>query len=90
LQLYKVTKKTLEICTNNEKVGKVARTEPELPAQINLSKMMAYQDEGKCTNAYKLISSKPILLAAYRALRSKPGMMTKGVDHETLDGINMK
>lgn len=62
----------------------------ETPLKLNISSMMTFQEDGRCTNAYKIISTKSVLLAAYLALKSKPGMMTKGVDQETLDGIDMK
>lgn len=33
--------------------------------QINLRKLMICQEDGRCTNAFKLIASKTVLLAAY-------------------------
>jgi len=56
--------------------------------KINLTERLKLQSDGKCTNAFNLISDPEILRAAYLAIKSKPGMMTEGVDEETLDGIN--
>ena len=36
----------------------------------------------------KLVANTDILFAAYHNIKSSPGNMTKGVDNETLDGIN--
>lgn len=54
---------------------------------IDIAKSIQTQKDGKCTNAFKLISDVKLLKAAYKELKSKPGMMTKGSDDETLDGI---
>lgn len=44
--------------------------------------------KGRCTNAFKILSRPDVLQAAYEKLKSKPGMMTPGVDRTTLDGIS--
>lgn len=54
---------------------------------MDLKDRIILQEDGRCTNAFNLISDKEILMAAYWKLKSKPGMMTKGSDDETLDGI---
>lgn len=69
---------------------KIDNRETQQTAQVDLRKLMTYHEDGRCTNAFNLITSKPMLLAAYWSLRSKPGMMTKGSDEETLDNISMK
>ncbi|QQX87658.1 hypothetical protein JJQ59_19720 [Cupriavidus necator] len=38
---------------------------------------------------YRLLFKNELYLAAYERIKSKPGNMTKGVDGETLDGMNM-
>lgn len=55
---------------------------------IDIKNQLILQEDGRCTNAFKLVSDKDILIAAYLKLKSNPGMMTPGVDEETLDGIN--
>lgn len=54
---------------------------------IDITKSIQSQKDGKCTNAFKVLSDVRLLKAAYKELKSKPGMMTKGSDEETLDGI---
>nr|ATI20527.1 hypothetical protein [Juglanconis juglandina] len=52
-------------------------------------KLVLNESDQRCVNAYKLISQRDTLQAAYWILKSKPGMMVKGSDDETLDGIDM-
>jgi hypothetical protein len=33
--------------------------------QVDLRKLMTYHEDGRCSNAFSLITSKPMLLAAY-------------------------
>lgn len=54
----------------------------------NLQGVTIFDSNNKCTNAFKLITSVECLRAAYIDLKSKPGMMVKGIDEITLDGIN--
>jgi hypothetical protein len=49
---------------------------------------LEFDQEGKCTNAFKIICNEEILKIAYNIIKSGPGNMTKGVDRETLDGIS--
>lgn len=72
-----------------ETIAKIDSVGTGQNTQVDLNKLLTYHSDGRCTNAFKLITSKSILLAAYWMLKSKPGMMTKGSDQETLDGINM-
>ena len=58
--------------------------------ETDIRKKLILQEDGRCTNAFNLISDKEILKSAYLELKSKPGMMTKGIDQETLDGINQE
>jgi retron-type reverse transcriptase len=57
--------------------------------QLILSKLM-YDDSGRCTNAYEIISSLDVLRQAYFHIKSKPGNLTPGTDGITLDGISLK
>lgn len=47
-----------------------------------------YNSEGKCTNAFEILSDINTIYAAYITLKSKPGNMVEGSDKQTLDGIN--
>lgn len=58
--------------------------------KLNLNELAIFNSENKCTNAFAIASSVECLKAAYWDLKSKPGMMTKGIDDITLDGITEK
>jgi retron-type reverse transcriptase len=57
--------------------------------QLLLSKF-TYDDSGRCSNAYEIISDPNVLRQAYFHIKSKPGNMTPGTDNSTLDGISPK
>lgn len=57
---------------------------------INLRELIKYDDQGRCINAYQLATHPEMLKVAYGKIKSNPGMMTPGVDEETLDGINLE
>jgi len=90
LKSIKQTIDAVQDAASNTATKKPDREGTEHSAQVDLRELMTYHEDGRCTNAFNLITSKPILMAAYWALKSKPGMMTKGIDEETLDGINIK
>lgn len=52
-----------------------------------ISRCLSFDQNGKCTNASKILRNPGILKLAYETIRSKPGNSTKGTDAETLDGI---
>jgi retron-type reverse transcriptase len=39
-------------------------------------------------NLYNLLLEKDLYIKAYNSLKSKPGNMTQGIDHQTLDGFS--
>jgi retron-type reverse transcriptase len=49
--------------------------------------MLKYNAEGKCVNAFEVMSQAGILREAYETIKSKSGNMVPGPDKETLDGI---
>ena len=51
-------------------------------------KSLKYDERGKCSNAYEIISDPKMLVMAYNSIKSKPGNMTEGIDSETVDGIS--
>lgn len=51
---------------------------------------MLYDADGKCTNAFQIMSEPSLLRDAYESIKRKPGNMTRGSDRETLDGITME
>lgn len=55
-----------------------------------LRKMLAFNAEGKCVNAFLTLSDPTVLQMAYETIKSKAGNMVKGTDDETLDGISVK
>lgn len=61
------------------------------PLNVNLydllRKQLKYDCEGKCVNAFKVLSDSSTLLMAYNSIKSNPGNMTPGSDNVTLDGL---
>lgn len=53
-----------------------------------IRRQLVYNSQGKCINAFRILSSPEILRKAYETIRSKPGNMTPGSDQETLDGLS--
>lgn len=53
-----------------------------------INDQIKYDMNGKCSNAFKILSKPEVLKVAYETIKSKPGNMTPGVDNETLDGIS--
>ena len=53
----------------------------------SLREMLVYDIQGRCINAFQVLSDISVLKSAYDVIKSKPGNMTPGVDRETLDGI---
>lgn len=51
--------------------------------------LLRYNDDGRCTNVFKVATRIDILMLAYETIKSKPGNMVKGTSKETLDGITM-
>jgi len=48
---------------------------------------LTYDEEGRCTNAHKVLSDPGLLRDAYESIKTKSGNMVTGTDRETLDGI---
>jgi hypothetical protein len=51
---------------------------------------LTFDNDNRCTNAYKLLINSDFLLGSYGKIKSKPGNMTPGSDTTTLDGISIK
>lgn len=51
---------------------------------------LEYDPNGKCINAFQILSNPEILVYAYNSIKSNPGNMVHGSDQETLDGLSMK
>ena len=56
----------------------------------SLEQLLKFDENGRCINAYEVISMLNTLAASYQLIKSKPGNMTPGIDGETLDGIDME
>lgn len=48
---------------------------------------MTFDEAGRCTNAFEILSDPVTLLLAYNSIKSKPGNMTEGIDDSSLDEI---
>jgi len=53
-----------------------------------INSLLKYDDKGRCTNAFEVLSSPEVLWLAYEKIKSNPGNMVMGVDKKTLDGIS--
>ena len=72
-------------------VEELVTVEPEKAnPSVIIRKLLKFDKEGRCTNAFQILSDISILLLAYNSIKSKPGNMTKGTDNETFDGIDRK
>jgi len=91
VNFYNITKleqnSKLESISTNTQSDNHTETDTSL---VDIQRQLILQEDGKCTNAFNLISDVRILKAAYFKLKSKPGMMTEGSDGETLDGITQE
>jgi hypothetical protein len=56
---------TLQNETNNTTATDMDSEGTGQTVQVDLRKLMTYHEDGRCSNAFSLITSKPILLAAY-------------------------
>ena len=61
----------------------------DLTQLVNLVKKRIQKD-ARYGNLINIISDTSTLQAAYLAIKGKSGNMTKGLDNETLDGIDLK
>lgn len=53
-------------------------------------RMSKYDQKGKCTNPFDIITDIRTLVLAYNSIKSNPGNMVEGPDEQTLDGIDKK
>jgi len=58
----------------------------DIPEHIR--SLLAFDKNGKCTNAFKIITRPQTLLFAYEMIKSNSGNMVEGSDNTTLDGID--
>lgn len=73
---------TTNILTNKSEV-RVLTTKMIKDVQSSKNK------DGRYCNLLQIISSVDTLILAYLIIKGKKGVFAKGIDHETLDGINM-
>jgi hypothetical protein len=52
-----------------------------------ISKGLTFDENGRCTNASRILRNPTILKLAYESIRANPGNSTRGSDSELLDGI---
>ena len=65
LKSIKPTTDVVQETADNTATKKLDREGTEHSAQVDLRELMTYHEDGRCTNAFNLITSKPILMAAY-------------------------
>lgn len=53
-----------------------------------IRKKLSFNEEGKCTNAFEVLSDPGTLRDAYETIKNKSGNMVPGSVPETLDGIS--
>lgn len=66
----------------------IVDTRPSNPGRDTILAKLRFDEKGRCTNAFQVLSQPSILKMAYSNIKSKPGNMTKGTDLVTLDGIS--
>ena len=71
----------------NESIGPSKCSREDVHIYPHIARQLIFR-EGKCINAYDIISSVETLKMAYEMIKSNPGNMTRGTDEETLDGIS--
>jgi hypothetical protein len=64
------------------------RTGDQLNLTTKVRLMLKSNSEGKCVNAFEVLSKPEILKDAYETIKSKSGNMVPGSDKVTLDGIS--
>jgi hypothetical protein len=81
--------KEISECLKSSKSTENPLPKDPTPAEIILS-LLRFNADGKCSNAFEVISSVQVLKLAYETIKSKPGNMVRGVTPETLDGISLE
>lgn len=84
-QLDRLRKDEVETARIRNKERKTERVKINPSALIR--ELLKFDEDGKCINAFEVISRKDILLLAYETIKSKPGNMVRGSDQILLDGI---
>lgn len=64
------------------------KTKPNLLVEVSKKMKKFVSEEGIYYNLNQLLSDPYFLIACYENIKNKPGNMTKGIDHYTLDGID--
>lgn len=83
---------------HNISLEKLVKSKPDFNFGEYIKDRIEYNSEGKCINAFEILSDINTIYAAYITLKSKPGNMVEGSDKQTLiprrrsrgglDGIN--
>ena len=50
--------------------------------------LLQFDTQGRCTNAFEILTNPTVLKMGYETTKSKAGQMVKGTDKITLDGIS--
>lgn len=84
--LGKVSSSVRHIHTEVRKL-KDSRKQEAHSDTLSLREMLVFDEQGRCVNAFKVLSDIMVLQNAYDKIKSKPGNMSPGSDKETLDGL---
>lgn len=83
---------TLQPMESNSKIIEIENLTKVKPDFKNIHQLikdeMLFDKDGKCINAFKILSDPFLLALAYNTIKSNPGNMVEGIDNMTLDGID--
>lgn len=63
------------------------RTSEDKDLTKKIREKLRYGEDGRCTNAFEVMSDPGTLRDSYESIKNKGGNMVRGIDKETLDGI---
>lgn len=66
----------------------VDKTDVDRDLTEKIREQLKFNSDGKCINAFEIISNIGTLVDAYETIKNKSGNMVPGTDEETLDGIS--
>jgi len=76
--------------TNKFIVTNIYRNEIEKDLTSKIRSKLKYDENGRCLNAFQILSNSETLIDAYETIKHKSGNMVPGSDGETLDGISIQ
>lgn len=89
-RVKKVLKINKEQPLDNNSAPRTQQEKCSINPYLYIKERLRIDENGKCTNAFSLISTPEIIKIAYESMKSKAGNMVPGTDKETLDGISLE